>query len=413
MKRNIVTTFTRFFAAAAMVVGIASCEADLESVDLDDESESEAAWAIAEQAVLDLWIEERADSLIDNRQDAGYYLYNITRVEDNGLATNAGNCWVRYNITTRDMEGNIILTRNESEALLQGTFSYYTHYAPYKREVTSDSDEAIDLAFLDTSLVIDGEATSFYAGSKFLIIIPSYLAGSSYNGTGGYAGQSTLSSNRPMMSEIEIIEVISDIDTYETNVVDEFTVANGSFTWSSVAVEDDGVTTALEGVYLNHDYTPQALNYIEPYGYGSTHGITDIQEMNDSIATLLIERFGSGVTTGDVITESESSNIWYIARFLDGFVVDTNIEEVRALVFDDSTNSTSEVVYEAESDNGSHVDMWLYTIPEMKYGQWAAIVGTSDYGYGSGGRDDDGASSEILSYTPLMFEIYVEPIEYD
>ncbi len=411
---SMISRLSKTFSAAALTLGVASCGVDLEYVDLDEWDDSKDYYDKIEQLVVDEWISQRADSLLDNRQPGGYYVYVVE--EGNGTtATNdmEDDFWVKYNITNRDLEGNICLTRNEEQATLQGTFSYYTHYEALRREVLSTSSEAIDLLLFGDDVEVNGEQIKFYEGSKFVVISPSFFAGSSYNGTGGYAGQYTLDSDKPVMSEIEILEIISDIELYELNQVNTFVLSNGNYTWESPYIEnDDGEDELATGLYINYGYTPSSMLYDEEYSYGDSRNITDLAELNDSVATLLIDRFGLGDDSGDVITSEESSNIWYIARMLNGFIIDTNIEEVRALVFNDTENSTAAITYTADDDLGSYVDMWYYTIPLLQYGKWASVVGISDYGYGTSTREDDGTSTEILSNTPLLFEIYIEEYSY-
>ena len=154
--------------------------------------------------------------------------------------------------------------------------------------------------------------------------------------------------------------------------------------------------------------------------------------------------------------------MWYVTRFLDGFVIDSNIDEINQLVFDRTGSSSSAL--SVASDSSDLVTAWTYCISKLHYGQWAAILTASGYAYGSNGVsgststsssgtgyyypsyydyynsynsmyygnayyggyygydyyssyinsnnssvDTTSISTEILGYTPLLFYIFIEP----
>ena len=81
--------------------------------------------------------------LLGNRQEARGFSYYVD-VLDAGSTDKADtliaetDCWVQYEFTARDLNGNVCMTRNAVQAKQQGTFTRYTYYSPYFRYSGSD-----------------------------------------------------------------------------------------------------------------------------------------------------------------------------------------------------------------------------------------------------------------------------------
>ena len=195
---------------------------------------------------------------------------------------------------------------------------------------------------------------------------------------------------------------------------------------------------------------------------------------------ILIKRFGKGIPRGEQgestqVTKNGRAKIWYVARFLDGFVLDTNIAEIRTYLFDEKTPTCEVFSYSPSDDDGKEAEnrqaigAWFYCVPQMHYGAYGQIITTSGYAYGASGISGSTStettssnsslsyynamnyynyynsyynyyspyynyydynyynynydyseeetettttiSTEILPYTPLVFTLYVEPYE--
>ncbi|MBR5135811.1 MAG: hypothetical protein IKU92_02060, partial [Rikenellaceae bacterium] len=108
--------------------------------------------------------------------------------------------------------------------------------------------------------------------------------------------------------------------------------------------------------------------------------------------------------------------IWYVGKFLDGFVFDTNIDSIKMRVYGE-VQSTGEALEftvkeqgesaDASGDEGTgYIDAWNYTIPHLLQGQWARIVATSFYCYGSAGQYRNGSASTSSSMDYYYYNMY-------
>ncbi len=378
---------------------------------------------------------------LDNvyRQEGGYWIEPIDLTTQEGTATNAGECWVRYNFTSRSLIGDLCHTRNETQARQEGTFNYTTYYSPISLFLTDDWDNddyeyynyyyfyqdmvdtytnddfAINMALMTTELTIDGEVVNLYEGNEFYIYMPYHLRGAYYNGSGGYAGYTSLGSYRPMVSKIEIVDIIPDTSTWESEQIETF-MTNNPGDWVMVQYDDDedGEDDDVEGLYINYGYTPETTYvFTNPYDYGempsfSYYGIEGIDQLDEAINTELIDEYGLGESEGEYVGEEDEASIWYILRTLDGFIIDTNITAVGTYAFGSTSNCGTALGYTAEDDYSDYIDAWFYAVPKLKYGAWASILTTSDYAYGVYGLDNTNATTEIAPNTPLLFTVYVE-----
>ena len=88
-----------------------------------------------EQRSLDAWMKLHRPELLGNRQEARGFSYYVD-VLDAGSTDKADtliaetDCWVQYEFTARDLNGNVCMTRNAVQAKQQGTFTRYTYYSP-------------------------------------------------------------------------------------------------------------------------------------------------------------------------------------------------------------------------------------------------------------------------------------------
>ncbi|MFI3248403.1 MAG: hypothetical protein R3Y39_04665 [Rikenellaceae bacterium] len=416
--------------ATVMVAGCSSSDDDDEIDTSDDDWTSSDDYDIVEQAVFDAWIEVNRPNLVDSRQEDGYYIEILS--EDKDLSypkTNTTSCWVEYNITSKDLDGNICHTRNEMTAIQQGTFTLYTRYAPTKRffslinediyedYYSGDADDfqlsALEQVIRATEMTIDGVTEPFdlTVGSKIRLWMPSRLIDGGGNGSGGYAGQYSISSGRPMITEVEITNVVVDAEQNEREVLDWFRDSQEvPSDWEFV------LDPYADHIYVNHYYTPYTnLNYLEPYNYTQLDEAANFEELEALINETLIEVFGEGKTptrNESKFIDDETCYMWYITRTLDGFIVDTNIEEVKELIYKTS-NGTSEddgtrLSFYKDTAYDTYVRAFYYSIPELEYGQWATIITTSGEGYGMTGVTGSSSSTEILPFSSLIFQLYIE-----
>ena len=160
----------------------------------------------------------------------------------------------------------------------------------------------------------------------------------------------------------------------------------------------------LSHLYVNYAYTPKksldfnaigtdTLMYPDEncYRNGTIYGTQSLSEIDRRINEALLERFGEGITYDEVLTADSlnvksSASIWYIGRFLDGFVFDTNIDEVKEIVYGKVESAGTALSFETgKPEDNDFILAWNYAIPTLRRGQWATILTVSTYGYGISG----------------------------
>jgi FKBP-type peptidyl-prolyl cis-trans isomerase len=109
----------------------------------------------------------------------------------------------------------------------------------------------------------------------------------------------------------------------------------------------------MEHLLVNYSYSParHAFNFdavaadklmydredVSENKYQAGEVYANINDLDRRINEALVERFGAGISYDDVL-EADSVNtkstvkVWYIGRFLDGFIFDTNIDEVKEII---------------------------------------------------------------------------------
>lgn len=324
-----------------------------------------------EQLSLDAWVAKHINATSERaiRQDNGMWLEITDAGQTDDIATKDTILWVKYNFTVRDLIGNIAFSRLEDIARWQGTFTRYTHYVPdyiYCGDYNSNLLEGTYYMMRNTMKDASGNDVNIHIGTKGTIYLPSTLA---YGTVGtsndaGYGGQYSLDGSIPTILDFEIVDITKDPVKTEEAEVDAFIAGDAS--WKPVS---DTLT------YLYVDKT-----------FRLPEGETAYQ--------------------GDSILVDTTVNIWYVGKFLDGFVFDTNIDSVKLRVYGEvaSTGEALEFTYNdpesttsSSSDESSYINMWNYAIPTLLQGQWARIIGTSYYGYGSYGQYRNGSSSTTSS----------------
>ena len=396
-----------------------------------------------EAIALEEWIKINRPELMNNYQpNGGYYVELLDEGVADSVPVRYHNAWLWFDVTCRDLAGNVVLTRNSELARMQDSYTDHTHYVPYflfcGEENSSKLPEGTYMS-MRNKLNIGGKEYSARYGTKMRLYLPSSVAAGDegLSGDGGYEGQYTLDKNRPMIVDINVWGHITNPVEYEDKWVRAFAEANGGLApkpenkeeaeeqsrlrrsymrpiitrgeESDESTEVEEVVydnqwhmpvDSIAGLYVNYLYSPkQALNYDclgrdtllyagqTEYKIGKIYGSKSLAQINKEIDEILIKRFGEGLHPAEAEpTDSVSvADIWYVARLLDGFVVDTNIPEVKKLVYGNE--------YDESSD-----DAWNYAVPHLKLGAWNAILTVSSNAYGATGVTGSSSSSSYSSY---------------
>ncbi len=411
----------RLVMLLAVVLFAASC-----AEQMDEE------YAPLEDSSLRAWIKKNRPEVLNNyQQQGGYYVDVLDAGDEQAAPINDTVCWVEFDFSGRDLAGNIILTRRAAEARLAGSFTKYTHYVPYYRycgEINTSLMEGTHLAMRNT-LTLDADYAAergldtelkLREGSKVVLYLPSRIVGS-VTGTGGYEGQPdySLSGTKPFIVTMEITGRVKNPIEREGVVVDDFcgAAANGGLRIYSKDKENaaagpmpadpasadhpyniperwTSVNDSTAQVYVNYRFNPaeDRISFPEPYD-SPYEPYNAMAAMDEKIAKALVERFhtdedgnekpyaGVRALSADSLKLDEESKIWYIGRFLDGFIFDTNIDEVKDIIY-------GEVVTEGKAFDPSDskpIAAWQKALPTLKYGQWSAIVTSSSHAYGASG----------------------------
>ncbi|MBQ1964326.1 MAG: hypothetical protein II358_02775, partial [Tidjanibacter sp.] len=173
--------------------------------------------------------------------------------------------------------------------------------------------------------------------------------------------------------------------------------------------------STVDNKYPNYgqlQYGPYAVG-VEPY---TNEG--SLREINTKIAEALKKRFHNDepyagieklVADGaDSVTLKGDVKIWYIGRFLDGFIFDTNIDEVKQIIYGEVASAGSALTYTPEE--GGLIQAFYYTIPNMRYGQWGALITCSTHGYGATGQS--GSTTSSSGYSSSDYYNYLNYMNY-
>ena len=444
------------FAATAVLLLLGSCAKEATEALNDVENRSLKAWML-----------KNRPALVENFQpDGKYYVEVLEAGEPDSVAIHdiiadekLGDCWLFFDVTGRSLHGDVCLTRSEPVARMQGTFSKSTHYVPFLRYVGKENVSLMEGSYLAMKNVLTlGEAyaaekglsTNFTmrCGTKLRLYLPSAVvngaAGTSE--TGGYEGQYALDGNIPMIMDVEIVNRVNNPLAYEGEMVEGFGAGNGGVTpvpekgsgknglkalrrsLTESTRDNSGnvwrhAQDTIPGIIVNETYVPDATKPFD-YAFQFVKNKTDEQttyaknnpytdndvyaggpsELDKKMNAALLERFGSGDASGEKVGENGTARVWYIGRFLDGFIFDTNIDEVKKLIYGTVESKGASLGYSVSSSKDDYITAWYYTIPELRYGNWATFVTTSSFAYGVTGLS--GTSNTTTSSSSSISDYY-------
>ena len=426
------------FIAVAVGLAVGSC-AKAEKENISD----------MEKLAFDAWMEKyvlsRGVSAVE--QTNGMY---VEFIEDGNQFTESSRdtlVWLNLDYTATDIQNNVFATRDSLHALRQQTYSPYTHYTP---DYVFVGREAYGMmpgrhwALQNNLKKPDGTTIKLSEGSHVRLYVPSYLAYGSvgYSNDQGYGGQFALDGTKIVIEDLRVSGVVKDpISKEEEEVVD----------------------------YASQRWGLGATDTIATCFFVDTLGFRPRAE--------LLERFPEKEWDEDfAITADSTARVWYVGRFLDGFIFDTNIELIHdefynrrlAEGYEPREGSFEALEYTASRDEDSYIPAFFQAIPDLRRGQWSRIIFPSAYGYGAVGlskaaqeqqedlnaytdyymqmsmmqgmygggyynnyyggymggampgymnygtsgyseqESEQTISTEILPYTPLIFELYIE-----
>ena len=404
-----------------------------------------------EQRSLRAWITQHHPELVDNYQEeGGYYVEVLNEGIQDSLPVTGKDVWVWYDFTSRALSGNILETRNADVATQLNTYNKHTRYIPAFRFSGKDSHTLMEGTYLATfnKLKIGESEFEVRYGTELRLYLPSsVLASDTATNDGGYEGEFSIDESKPMIVDMKVWGHVGNPVAYEGERVASFAGANGGLCDEHKAKVEEGEnketsqrrrTTrteesedsteeevdrrpleffdgrwhqpvdTMEHLLVNYTYSPaksfdfknalglDTLKYPNETLY-TAEGVYANGQMSDidrRINEALIKRFGKGIEGEEQILESDSlktkatAKVWYIGRFLDGFIFDTKIDEVNEILYGIVENEGEALSFTTSDpvEDNEYILAWEYAIPTLRLGQWAAILTVSTYGYGVAGK---------------------------
>ena len=456
----------RYFAQIITLVAVAlftfsACTKDQGESFNDLENRSLKAWMLKNRPELVENFQEDGDYYVEILEPG---VADSMSIHDVVADEKQGSCWLFFDLTGRSLKGDVCMTRNEIIARMQGTFSRSTHYVPYLRFMGEENLSLLEGSYLAMKNVLtlgeeyaaakglEREFAMRY-GTKVRLYLPSAVIGgkAGISETGGYEGQYSLDGNKPMIMDLEIVNRVNNPLAYEGELVEGFGESNGGI--EPIKEEDKSEKSAVKslrrslaqhqssrgtvsdkawrhaqdtipGIIINNSYVPDperpfnfAFRFAKlktdlevVYANNKPYTDTDIYKngpnaIDKLIDEALLERFGEGSTDGDLV-DTDAARIWYIGRFLDGFIFDTNIDEVKKIIYGKVEESGTYLSYSAATDKDDYITAWFYAVPELRYNSWATIVTTSSFAYGvsgqSGNSTTTSTSTDMSGYYDYM-----------
>ncbi len=291
----------------------------------------------------------------DTLQKTASGLYYAPLRLGSGQANN-DSAFVMVRETTYDLNYNITASTEEAVARQLGTYSEANHYAPLLLTMGNHSN----------MLGIEEMLLQMREGDKRRVWLPYWL--SNYY-EGGKASKTATT-----VYDLEIEKVITDMDRYQTDLLEAFRDTHYP-----------GLDSLSKGFYM--------MKLVEG--------------------------------TGDTVAyEEKVTHIYYVGKYLDGHVFDTNHADTALCysisaseISDGFTMPTKDYVTglsTASEDAGSAVAGFSKCLMNMRYGDVAICFFNADLGYGSSGESGGSVASSFLNggysippYTPLFFWVYL------
>lgn len=300
--------------------------------------QEEESFSQIEQTSLDAWMSTHYPQA--TRHNSGLYTLELQAPTDT-TKVRVGD-WLSLEYTGRNLQNDVFLTRSQTTAQQQGSYTPYTHYVP-----------DFVLATDPNTTMIAGQyeaVMTMRQGQKLRLFMSSSLAygSSGYSNNVGYGGQYSLGDNVPAMLDVEVLEVVRDPQAREMKQVIDYATSN----WGMNAAD-----SLYEGMYL------------------------DILTRNP--------------IQSDTIGADSTVNVYYIGKFLDGFVFDTNVDSIQQQLYGEISDTTALEYVPSEQQM---ITAFYNAATKMRYNETARMVFVSAYGYGNQGRAASKGSSSSTSY---------------
>lgn len=268
-------------------------------------------------------------------------MYFIPVDEGSGVSPVDGD-YIYYNMSVETLDGYIVGSTIDSVADNWGLKNATTHYTPTLFKLDSKYKGQLN-GLVEAALRMK-------EGEKARLILPSNLA----FGSGGYS--SVIGSNTTVVINFELVKVVKNISLYEKELVESYANGNGL----TLTIPDKA------GIYYKN--------------------LTEL-------------------STKQVGDSASSVKVWYVGRYLDGVIFDTNIDTV-ATNAGITTSSTD--LFDVKFGKNSAIVAFEEVVKNMWLQEKTTLVTTSEFAYGAAGNKDANGRYLMLPFTPLVFEITMD-----
>ncbi|MFI3315513.1 MAG: FKBP-type peptidyl-prolyl cis-trans isomerase [Rikenellaceae bacterium] len=349
--------YSVFLAPLVLVAMLASCAKSESTTDITAAQELEA---------LRSWVAINYPDLVEYEEGLFMKVYSDNPLGDDEEVEYTDYDWIEATYTAQVLDTRYYYNMYSAISDTLGTFSFYTHFVP-------------DRVLYSTSEYYMSEAQK-YALSKMssqdsvvIVATSDYVVdgNTGYYAPYGYQGTTILTDGSPALIKMKLNDVIDDISYHQITQVTDY------------------VTTEM--------------------GMTASDSIVGISRM---YMEMLVTN-----TEGDVIGRDSTVQIYYTGQFTDGFVFDTNDEDVaienNLYNSDYSYDPISFIADPADGSDNGYITGFTEAILQLRKGEKARFIFTSNIGYGSTGSSpsiDDSSTTEgsvILPYEPLVFIIQV------
>lgn len=288
----------------------------------------------------------------------GVYMRFIERTKaEKPVKAVLGESWIYVNYTAYTINGTVITSRNELTARNAGVWASTTHfcddYFQYATRNTPHVTEGFNRAIAQMSV---GDSVRVYVPMSLSFEYSMYGNASYINTAATYAGM-------PVYFDIRLNSVVEEPLTAETDSLDSFVKRE----WAKYTV--DSIDTGL------------AMRRIIPN------------------------------PTGDTITKDSTIYYNYAQYFLDGFLIDTNMDSVakKYNAYDPKKAEESYYIpsFLAPKSMAEEEAKTIFKVGtrKMRRGETAEFITISVFGQGNAGTPN--GKPEVLPYQPTIYRIYV------
>lgn len=330
-----------------------------------------------EQRSFDIWMAQNYPEVTE-QLDNGMYVQWFRKGTGSATLKDEKD-WMVLDALIKDIDGNVILTRDSMVAKREGTFSRITHYVPRfalfntkATTFTEGENEAL-------SMMTKGDSVRIFLPSMlaYNYVSPDYSTGfegwyySSINPkNGGSYGATT---GKPVIMDLALRDIISDPEAAELAEV------KARATQLGYGTDADTIRPGLYFTFLDED--------------------------EESVK----------------LTEDSTTYIRYVIRFLDGKLMTTNVDSIALDEWGDYGDKYFDSKLSAYSGKGTGSSPVVSAVTEVlksgkaRYNSTMQMVFTSDWGFGTSGKafvstmDSYGSgripNAMVYPYTPLIMEM--------